>query len=96
MKSADDKSKRKPGPEPGQLSFGQRIAALGQREPKPKPEMAKADGVRRRATVWVYVNTAKKVGDEDYVKAFASGEAAERWCAKNDPEGVAFVCLVNE
>jgi hypothetical protein len=41
-------------------------------------------------TVWIYINTAKEVGDEDHLKAFASEEAAERWFAEHDPEGVAF------
>jgi len=41
-------------------------------------------------TVWIYINTAKEVGDEDHPKAFASEEAAERWFAEHDPEGVAF------
>jgi hypothetical protein len=30
-------------------------------------------------TVFVYINTAKEVGDIDYVKVFANLEAAERW-----------------
>jgi hypothetical protein len=41
-------------------------------------------------TVFVYINTAKQVGDVDYVKVFANQEAAERWFEENDPEGVAF------
>ena len=41
-------------------------------------------------TVWIYINTAKEVGDVDYVKVFANQEAAERWFEENDPEGVAF------
>jgi len=41
-------------------------------------------------TVWVYINTAKEVGDEDHLKVFASEEAAARWFAEHDPEGVAF------
>lgn len=41
-------------------------------------------------TVWVYINTAKEVGDEDHLRVFASEEAAERWFAEHDPEGVAF------
>jgi hypothetical protein len=41
-------------------------------------------------TVWIYINTAKEVGDEDHLKVFATEEAAERWFAENDPEGVAF------
>jgi hypothetical protein len=41
-------------------------------------------------TVWVYVNTRKKVGDVDHLKVFASADAADRWFKDNDPEGVAF------
>ncbi|WP_234685302.1 hypothetical protein [Bradyrhizobium monzae] len=38
-------------------------------------------------TVFVYVNTAKQVGDKDHVKVFASTDAAETWFEENDPEG---------
>jgi hypothetical protein len=41
-------------------------------------------------TVWIYVNTSKYVGDVDHIKVFASEQAAEKWLAENDPEGVAF------
>ena len=41
-------------------------------------------------TVFVYINTAKDVGDIDYLKVFANREAAERWFEEYDPEGVAF------
>jgi hypothetical protein len=41
-------------------------------------------------TVWIYVNTNKKVGDVDHLKVFASADAADRWFEKNDPDGVAF------
>jgi hypothetical protein len=41
-------------------------------------------------TVWVYINTAKEVGDVDHLKVFADEEVVERWLEKNDPEGVAF------
>jgi hypothetical protein len=41
-------------------------------------------------TVWVYINPAKEVGDVDHLKVFANEEAAEKWFAENDPEGVAF------
>jgi hypothetical protein len=33
----------------------------------------------------------REVGDVDHLKVFATEEAAERWFAENDPEGVAFV-----
>jgi hypothetical protein len=41
-------------------------------------------------TVFVYVNTAKQVGDKDHIKVFATVDAAEKWYEENDPEGVAF------
>jgi hypothetical protein len=41
-------------------------------------------------TVFVYVNTSKQVGDPEYVKVFATTDAAEKWFEENDPEGVAF------
>ena len=47
-------------------------------------------------TIWVYVNTSKEVGDVDHLKVFASADAADRWFAENDPEGVAFEYEVTE
>ena len=41
-------------------------------------------------TVWIYTDTSKHVGDKDHLKVFASEDAAEKWFADNDPEGVAF------
>ena len=41
-------------------------------------------------TVWVYVDTSKEIGDVDHLKVFANEDAAERWFAEYDPEGVAF------
>lgn len=41
-------------------------------------------------TVWIYINTAREVGDVNHLKVFASEEAAERWFAERDPEGMAF------
>jgi hypothetical protein len=43
------------------------------------------DGVK----VWVYINNSREVGDVDHLKIFASEDAAEKWLAENDPEGVA-------
>ncbi|MCW1991907.1 MULTISPECIES: hypothetical protein [Bradyrhizobium] len=37
-------------------------------------------------TVFVYVNTAKQVGDVDHIKVFATVEAAEICFEENDPE----------
>ena len=41
-------------------------------------------------TVWVYVDTRKQVGDINHLQVFASPEAADKWFAEYDPEGVAF------
>jgi len=41
-------------------------------------------------TVWIYVDTSKKVGDRDHLKVFANENAAEQWFEENDPAGVAF------
>jgi hypothetical protein len=41
-------------------------------------------------TVWIYVDTSKQVGDDDHLKVFTSEDAANRWFAENDPDGVAF------
>jgi hypothetical protein len=41
-------------------------------------------------TVWVYINTAREVGDVDHLKVFATVEAADEWFTEHDPEGVAF------
>lgn len=38
--------------------------------------------------VWIYYNTNKQMGDVDHLKVFATGEAADRWLAEHDPEGV--------
>src|SRR5258706_11311624 len=36
-------------------------------------------------TVFVYVNTAKQVGDADHVKVFANVDAAEKWFEEKRP-----------
>jgi hypothetical protein len=41
-------------------------------------------------TVWVYVDTNKKLGEVDHVKVFTGADAADRWFKKNNPAGVAF------
>jgi hypothetical protein len=40
-------------------------------------------------TVWIYVDTKKRVGDRDHLKVFANDEAAETWFEESDAEGVA-------
>ncbi|MEH2503700.1 hypothetical protein V1290_002511 [Bradyrhizobium sp. AZCC 1578] len=41
-------------------------------------------------TIFVYVNTAKQVGDPEHIKVFANQHAADEWFKEHDPEGVAF------
>jgi hypothetical protein len=42
-----------------------------------------------------HINNSREVGDVDHLKVFANEEAAEKWFAENDPEGVAFMYDVN-
>jgi hypothetical protein len=68
-------------PEPrSRVQSGSERSSLGKAEAEEGP----------MKTVWIYVNTNKDVGDVDHLKVFASEEAAEKWLAENDPEGVAF------
>jgi hypothetical protein len=66
--------------------------ALRTRFPDLNIWMAGAHGADQgwRMTAWIYINTAKEVGDVDHLKVVASEEAAEHWFAEHDPEGVAF------
>ncbi|UPK40749.1 hypothetical protein IVB18_06095 [Bradyrhizobium sp. 186] len=41
-------------------------------------------------TVWIYEDGHKHIGDVDWVKVFASEDAANEWLAANDPGGVAW------
>jgi hypothetical protein len=41
-------------------------------------------------TVWIYVDTSKRVGDPEHVRVFATTDAAEPGSRKTTPEGVAF------
>ena len=41
-------------------------------------------------TVFIYVDTAKQVGDPEHIRVFATQDAAEKWFEENDPQGVAF------
>lgn len=45
---------------------------------------------RTEKTVWIYEDGRKRIGDLDWVKVFSTQEAANRWLAENDPEGVAW------
>lgn len=42
------------------------------------------------ASVWIYTDTRKVVGDADHLKVFADEDAANVWFRTHDPEGVAF------
>jgi hypothetical protein len=37
-----------------------------------------------KATVLIYVDASKEVGDVDHLKVFANDDAAERWFVEND------------
>lgn len=55
----------------------------------------RAEMSRTRRTAWVYLNdyehgTQRNVGEAEWVKVFASAEAADRWFDQHDPEGVAW------
>jgi hypothetical protein len=65
-------------PPRSRVQFGPQASSLGEAEQGPIK------------TVWVYVNTSKEVGDVDHLKVVATEEAAAKWLAENDPEGVAF------
>jgi len=54
------------------------------------------DALIEAKTVWVYVDFRMQVGDKDHLKVFATEEAAERWFAEHDPQGVAFEYPVTE
>lgn len=41
-------------------------------------------------TVFVYLNTAKLVGDPEHIKVFRQCGCRGKWFEENDPEGVAF------
>ncbi|MCK1680339.1 hypothetical protein IVA87_13085 [Bradyrhizobium sp. 147] len=50
---------------------------------------------RTGRTAWIYLDdfdrgTQRTIGDPEWVKVFASAEAADRWFDKHDPEGVAW------
>jgi hypothetical protein len=40
-------------------------------------------------TVWIYIDRRQQVGSAEYLKVFATTDAAEKWFEENDPEGVA-------
>ena len=52
--------------------------------------MGAAQAEEGSMTVFVYLNTARQVGDAEHIKVSTSQEAAEAWFEENDPEGVAF------
>jgi hypothetical protein len=48
------------------------------------------------ATVFIYVDTSKQVGDVDHLKVFVDEATADTWLTENDSEGVAFEYEVME
>jgi hypothetical protein len=55
----------------------------------------RAELSRTGKTAWLYLNDYRdgkqqNVGDPEWVKVFASSEAADRWFGQHDPEGVAW------
>jgi hypothetical protein len=42
------------------------------------------------ASVWIYVDTSRPVGDPGHITAFADSNAALAWVTVHDPDGVAF------
>ncbi len=42
------------------------------------------------STVWIYVDTSKGAGDDDYLRVFVSADAAEAWMAEHNIVGFAF------
>jgi hypothetical protein len=49
-----------------------------------------------RMTVWIYIDTSKKVGDVDHLRSLHTCTLAETWLEENDPERVAFEYVVRE
>jgi hypothetical protein len=49
-----------------------------------------SEAEERPMTVWIYVDTSNQTCDRDHLRVFADKEAAARWFAENNPEGVAF------
>ncbi|MBR0755633.1 hypothetical protein JQ604_25930 [Bradyrhizobium jicamae] len=39
------------------------------------------------ATVWIYTNTSKPVGDVEHLKVFADPDTALAWFKDHDPKG---------
>ncbi|MET4041851.1 hypothetical protein ABIC03_003542 [Bradyrhizobium sp. RT6a] len=53
-------------------------------------EKVNAAAEQRQELVWIYEDGHKHIGDVDWIKVFATEEAASAWLAKNDPEGIAW------
>jgi hypothetical protein len=45
-------------------------------------------------TVWIYTDPSKQAGDVGHLIVFESPGIFERWKQTNDPEALAFECLV--
>jgi hypothetical protein len=44
-------------------------------------------------TVWIYINTAREVGDVDHLKVFATADAADAWFAEHDPRALVLLSI---
>ncbi|WP_035968344.1 hypothetical protein [Bradyrhizobium sp. WSM1417] len=51
-------------------------------------EKVNAAAQQRQEWVWIYEDGHKHIGNADWIKVFATEEAASAWFAENDPEGV--------
>jgi hypothetical protein len=73
------------------------LQALNAGKPPPEPREKAAKKIQGDPMkVWIYVDTSKQVGSPDYLKVFATPEAANKWLKEHDPEGVAFAYEVLE
>jgi hypothetical protein len=66
------------------------VIVSGSSIPIAKIQLGKAQAKERPMTVWISVDRSKPAGDPEHLKVFASEDAADRWFAENDQEGVAF------
>ena len=94
-------TKKKPGERPGLPSEIHATLASLPREDRVDRQKVnaavehRAELTRTGRTAWLYLNDyehgqQRNVGDPEWVKVFASAEAADRWFDKHDPEGVAW------
>jgi hypothetical protein len=65
------------------------VASLVQRGAGDCITEQQAESPAEMNTVWVYVDTSKRVGDLEHLKVFGRRDAADEWLALHDPKGVA-------